>query len=123
FEVRGTGSPIEAWKSLTQWYTPKIGIDNSTALISRDENTQFPLVNYARLPSNPPAFLLNQILRPSFFYHRAWDPDEQPNAGTSRVLSTRLNNLNPASSATAKLLHSAVASKPLDPCPVRVGAS
>lgn len=67
FEVRGTGSPIEAWKSLTQWYTTKIGIDNSTALISRDENTQFPLVNYARLPSNPPAFLLNQILRPSFF--------------------------------------------------------
>ncbi|WP_375003490.1 hypothetical protein [Aeromicrobium sp. CTD01-1L150] len=64
FTVTGDADPVQAWLSLTRWYVSKIGVDNSTAL--RTVGPGFPLVNYARLPSNPPKFLLNQLLRPSF---------------------------------------------------------
>lgn len=66
FTVAGGADPIEAWRGLTDWYTSTIGVDNSTALSSIDEGADFPLVNYARLPSNAPQFLLNQLMRPSF---------------------------------------------------------
>ncbi|RAW12510.1 hypothetical protein [Phytoactinopolyspora halophila] len=66
FTVAGAADPVKVWRGLTDWYTSKIGIDNSTALLAVDSRSPFALVNYVRLPSNPPAFLLNQLLRPSF---------------------------------------------------------
>ena len=64
FTTDGDLDPIDAWLGLTDWYTTAIGVDNSTALRG-DSASQFPLVNYVRLPSSPPAFLVNQLLRPS----------------------------------------------------------
>lgn len=66
FTVAGDADPVEAWLGLTDWYTSTIGVDNSTALRPADDRSEFALVNYARLPSTPPLFLLNQLLRPSF---------------------------------------------------------
>lgn len=66
FTLASAADPVEAWMTLTDWYTSRIGVDNSTALRSVDERSEFAFVNYARLPSNPPEFLLNQLLRPSF---------------------------------------------------------
>lgn len=65
FTVSGDADPVHAWMGLTRWYVTKIRVDNSTALKATG-TTGFPLVNYVRLPSNPPTFLLNQFLRPSF---------------------------------------------------------
>jgi hypothetical protein len=65
FTMTGEGDPVAAWLSLTGWYTSKIGVDNSTALRPTG-SSGFTLVNYVRLPSKPPSFLLNQLLRPSF---------------------------------------------------------
>lgn len=48
------------------WYTSKLGVDNSTALRPTAGGSRFGLVNYVRLPSAPPRFLLGQLLRPSF---------------------------------------------------------
>lgn len=67
FTVDGDSDPLEAWLGLTDWYASKIGVDNSTALRRGDgESSRFPFVNYVRLPSSPPTFLANQLLRPSF---------------------------------------------------------
>lgn len=66
FTASGETDPVEAWLGLTNWYTSKIRVDNSTALRPKDDQARFALVNYARLPSSPPAFLINQLLRPSF---------------------------------------------------------
>lgn len=67
FQVAGDADPVEAWLGLTDWYTSTIGVDNSTALRPADDGSEFALVNYARLPSSPPRFLLNQLMRPSFY--------------------------------------------------------
>lgn len=66
FTVSGDADPLDAWLGLTDWYTSTIGVDNSTALRPVDDGSPFALVNYVRLPSSPPHFLLNQLLRPSF---------------------------------------------------------
>ncbi|MCT2584199.1 hypothetical protein [Actinophytocola gossypii] len=66
FTSAGDADPVEAWLGLTDWYTSTIGVDNSTALRPIDDGSEFALVNYVRLRSNPPRFLLNQLLRPSF---------------------------------------------------------
>ncbi|NDL59496.1 hypothetical protein [Phytoactinopolyspora mesophila] len=66
FTVAGDANPVEVWRGLTDWYTSKIHVDNSTALRSVDAHSPFALVNYVRLPANPPSFLVNQLLRPSF---------------------------------------------------------
>lgn len=66
FTMTGDADPVEAWLGLTDWYTSTIGVDNSTALRPIDDGSEFALVNYVRLPSNPPRFLLNQLSRPSF---------------------------------------------------------
>lgn len=65
FTVSGDADPVQAWLGLSKWYVSKIRVDNSTALRATG-TPEFPLVNYVRLPSSPPAFLLNQFLRPSF---------------------------------------------------------
>lgn len=66
FTVDGEADPVEAWLTLTDWYTSRIGVDNSTALRPLDRESDFALVNYARLPTHPLAFLLSQLTRPSF---------------------------------------------------------
>jgi hypothetical protein len=66
--VPGSGGrdPLEAWLALTDWYTSTMRVDNSTALRAVDDDARFALVNYARLPSPPPRFLVDQLRRPSF---------------------------------------------------------
>lgn len=66
FTATGDADPVEIWLGLTNWYTSTVGVDNSTALRPSDEDAEFALVNYVRLPTNPPLFLLSQLLRPSF---------------------------------------------------------
>jgi hypothetical protein len=66
FTAAGDADPVDAWLGLTDWYTSTIGVDNSTALRPLGDESPFALVNYVRLSSNPPHFLLNQLLRPSF---------------------------------------------------------
>lgn len=62
----GADADAEAvWRSLTGWYTGKIGVDNSTALRPTGASP-FTLVNYVRLPAGPVPFLAGQLARPSF---------------------------------------------------------
>ena len=56
---------VEAWESLTGWYTSKTGVDNSTLLQPIGE-APYAFVNYVRLPRGPVRFLLDQFTRPSF---------------------------------------------------------
>lgn len=65
FSAGSGADPVGVWRSLTGWYTRKTGVDNSTALRAT-EPSQFPFVNYARLPAGPVPFLVNQLARPSF---------------------------------------------------------
>ena len=67
FTVGGEADPVGVWQTLVDWYYTRIGVDNSTALQSVSDGSRFPFVNYVRIPSSPPVFLLNQILRPSFY--------------------------------------------------------
>src|SRR5690606_22791568 len=66
FTMDGDGDAVGVWTTLTEWYTSTIGVDNSTALQPDGKEQPYAVVNYARLPSSPPLFLLNQLLRPSF---------------------------------------------------------
>jgi hypothetical protein len=56
---------LEAWESLTGWYTTKTGVDNSTLLQPTGE-APYAFVNYVRLPRGPVRFMLDQLIRPSF---------------------------------------------------------
>jgi hypothetical protein len=56
---------LEAWESLTGWYTTKTGVDNSTLLQPIGE-APYAFVNYVRLPRGPVRFMLDQLTRPSF---------------------------------------------------------
>jgi hypothetical protein len=57
---------LEAWESLTGWYTTKTGVDNSTLLQPIGE-APYAFVNYVRLPRGPVWFMLDQLIRPSFY--------------------------------------------------------
>jgi hypothetical protein len=57
---------LEAWESLTGWYTTKTGVDNSTLLQPIGE-APYAFVNYVRLPRGPVRFMLDQLIRPSFY--------------------------------------------------------
>ena len=57
---------LEAWESLTGWYTTKTGVDNSTLLQPIGE-APYAFVNYVRLPRGPVRFMLDQLSRPSFY--------------------------------------------------------
>jgi hypothetical protein len=57
---------LEAWESLTGWYTIKTGVDNSTLLQPIGESP-YAFVNYVRLPHGPVRFMLDQLSRPSFY--------------------------------------------------------
>jgi hypothetical protein len=57
---------LEAWESLTGWYTTKTGVDNSTLLRPIGE-APYAFVNYVRLPRRPVRFMLDQLTRPSFY--------------------------------------------------------
>jgi hypothetical protein len=56
---------LEAWESLTGWYTTKTGVDNSTLLQPIGESP-YAFVNYVRLPRGAVRFMLDQLSRPSF---------------------------------------------------------
>ncbi|MEV0824958.1 hypothetical protein [Nonomuraea rubra] len=57
---------VPVWDELAGWYTARTGVDNSTLLRPVEEGAPYAFVNYVRLPGSAPAFLLNQVLRPSF---------------------------------------------------------
>jgi hypothetical protein len=57
---------LEAWEGLTGWYTTKTGVDNSTLLQPIGE-APYAFVNYVRLPRGPVRFMLDQLIRPSFY--------------------------------------------------------
>jgi hypothetical protein len=59
---------VQAWRTISAWFVAKTGIDNST-LLQTEDCAPFLLVNYARLPAGVVSFLLNQLLRPSFYRH------------------------------------------------------
>ena len=58
--------PVRTWTGLTDWYTSTIGVDNSTALTPIEDDAEFRIVNYVRLPSGPLRLLIDQLVRPSF---------------------------------------------------------
>ena len=57
---------VEVWEGLTGWYTTKTGVDNSTLLQPIGE-APYAFVNYVRLPRGPVRFMLDQLIRPSFY--------------------------------------------------------
>ena len=62
---------VDTWRQISGWYAAKTGIDNSTLLRTQD-SAPYVVVNYARLPGAVVAFMLQQLLRPSFYrYVRA----------------------------------------------------
>ena len=65
FTAEDPGGALEAWESLTGWYTTKTGLDNSTLLQPIGE-APYAFVNYVRLPRGPVRFMLGQLIRPSF---------------------------------------------------------
>ncbi|MFD6948518.1 hypothetical protein A6A08_18630 [Nocardiopsis sp. TSRI0078] len=65
FRAADGDTAADVWEELTGWYTAKTGVDNSTPLRALEESP-FPLVNYARLPTGAVSFLLRQLPRPSF---------------------------------------------------------
>jgi hypothetical protein len=65
FVRRSARRALEAWESLTGWYTTKTGVDNSTLLQPIGE-APYAFVNYVRLPRGPVRFMLDQLIRPSF---------------------------------------------------------
>ncbi|NDK31675.1 hypothetical protein [Nesterenkonia haasae] len=66
FTAPSSANAVDVWKGLTDWYTSTIGVDNSTALTPANSASPYELINYVRLNSPPPVFLLSQLLRPSF---------------------------------------------------------
>ena len=65
FTAEDPGRALEAWESLTGWYTTKTGVDNSTLLQPIGE-APYAFVNYVRLPRGPVRFMIDQLIRPSF---------------------------------------------------------
>jgi hypothetical protein len=57
---------VTAWREISGWYAARAGVDNSTLLCTED-SAPYVLVNYARLPGAVVAFILGQLLRPSFY--------------------------------------------------------
>jgi hypothetical protein len=57
---------VDTWRLIAGWYQAKAGVDNSTLLRTEDD-APYLVVNYARLPGGVVAFMLQQLLRPSFY--------------------------------------------------------
>jgi hypothetical protein len=66
FTAEDPEGAVEAWESLTGWYTTKTGVDNSTLLRPIGE-APYAFINYVRLPHGPVRFMLDQFTRPSFY--------------------------------------------------------
>lgn len=60
-----SAAAVDAWKSVSEWYTRVLKVDNST-LLEFTSDAPFLVMNYAVLPGNAMPFLAGQILRPSF---------------------------------------------------------
>ena len=54
-----------AWRAVSRWYDRALHVDNST-LLQFEQPAPFLLMNYARIPGSVPAFMAQQLLRPSF---------------------------------------------------------
>jgi hypothetical protein len=66
-----TGPPdrsaaVDTWRQISGWYIAKTEVDNST-LLRTEEDAPYVVVNYARLPGAVVPFMLQQLLRPSFY--------------------------------------------------------
>ncbi|MGW4199422.1 hypothetical protein [Streptomyces sp. NPDC004726] len=57
---------VDAWKSVSEWYANRLGVDNST-LLEFTPDAPFLIMNYARLPGKVVPFLAGQLTRPSFY--------------------------------------------------------
>lgn len=57
---------IEVWKSVSQWYGSVLGVTNST-LLSFRHDSPYVVMNYAVIPTSVVRFMLNQMVRPSFY--------------------------------------------------------
>ena len=66
FTAEDPEGAVEVWESFTGWYTAKIGVDNSTLLQPIGE-APYAFINYVRLPRGPIRFMLDQVVRPSFY--------------------------------------------------------
>lgn len=65
----GSATPaaaIDAWRSVSSWYAQVLHVDNST-LLQFDQPAPFLIMNYVRIPGRVPAFLAQQLARPSFY--------------------------------------------------------
>lgn len=66
-----TGPPdrsaaADCWCQISSWYAAKTGVDNST-LLRTDDDAPYVIVNYARIPGGVVPFMLQMLLRPSFY--------------------------------------------------------
>ena len=62
---------VDTWRQISGWYVAKTGVDNST-LLCAEEDAPYVVVNYVRIPGAVVSFMLQQVLRPSFYrYVRA----------------------------------------------------
>lgn len=49
---------VDVWEDPTRWYTAEMGVDNSTLLRPIDDDAQYAVVNFARLPTGPIRFMI-----------------------------------------------------------------
>lgn len=65
-----SGSPsaqvVETWTKISQWYGSVLGVTNST-LLELTGDAPFAVMNYASIPGPVVRFMLDQLLRPSFY--------------------------------------------------------
>lgn len=64
----GASEVAETWTRISEWYGSTLGVTNSTLLVF-DEPRPYAVLNYARVPGPVPRFMLDQLLRPSFYSH------------------------------------------------------
>lgn len=61
---------VAAWTAASHWYSDALGVDNST-LLQFEQPCPFLVTNYARIPGAVAPFMMQQLLRPSF-YREVW---------------------------------------------------
>lgn len=66
FDGSDTEVLVERWHSISEWYLSKLKVNNST-LIKLDYPKPYAVMNYAAIPGPVVKFMLNQVLRPSFY--------------------------------------------------------
>lgn len=59
---------VDTWRQISGWYLANTGVDNST-LSRTEEDAPYAVPNHARLSGAVLLFMLQQLLRPSFYRH------------------------------------------------------